>query len=194
MADRTLIAGLGNPGPEYERTRHNIGFRVADELAARLGGARFKRSKNEALVTETRDGETRIVLAKPQTFMNDSGRAVARLARYYDVPADRIVVVHDELDLPFGVVRVKLGGGTAGHNGLGSVAQTIGADFVRVRVGIGRPPGRKDPVDFVLEPFGKREEAEVPAIVDRAADAVLTVVREGVGPAQTKFNKRAVDG
>jgi PTH1 family peptidyl-tRNA hydrolase len=123
--------------------------------------------------------------------MNESGRAVARLARYYDVPSERIIVAHDELDLPFGVVRVKLGGGTAGHNGLGSVAETVGPDFVRVRVGVGRPPGRKDPVDFVLEPFTKKEESEVPAIVDLAADAVLKVIREGVGPAQTQFNQRA---
>jgi len=187
--ERWLIAGLGNPGPEYERTRHNLGFRVADELAARLD-ARFKRSKHQALVAEARDGDTRLVLAKPTTFMNDSGRSVALLARYYDVPPERIVVVHDELDLPFGVVRVKLGGGTAGHNGVHDVASAIGPDFVRVRIGIGRPPGRKDPVAFVLEPFGKREEAEVPAIVDLGADAVLTVLREGVSAAQTAFNKR----
>ena len=191
MAERTLVAGLGNPGPDYERTRHNLGFRVADELASRLG-ATFKRSrKHDALVAEARDGDARLLLAKPQTFMNESGRSVASLARYYDVPVDRIIVVHDELDLPFGVVRVKLGGGTAGHNGLGSVARAIGAEFVRVRIGVGRPPGRKDPTDFVLEPFSKREGADVPAVVGAAADAVLAVVREGVGPAQTQFNRRS---
>ena len=189
MADRTLVVGLGNPGPEYERTRHNIGFRVAEELARRLG-ATFKRSRHHALVADARDGDAKLLLAKPQTFMNESGRAVAALARYYRVAPERIVVVHDELDLPFGIVRVKLGGGTAGHNGVGDVASAIGPGFARVRIGIGRPPGRKDPVDFVLEPFAKREEQDVPALVDLGADAVLAIVRDGVGVAQTEFNRR----
>jgi len=191
VADLYLVAGLGNPGPEYERTRHNLGFLTADVLAERLGGARFRRSKHQALVAEARDGDVRLVLAKPQTFMNESGRAVAALQRFFKLPIENIIVVHDELDLPFGVVRVKLGGGTAGHNGLNSVASALGRDFVRVRVGIGRPSGRKDPVDFVLEPFAKREQADVPALVDRAADAVLAVIREGVSLAQTSFNQRA---
>jgi PTH1 family peptidyl-tRNA hydrolase len=187
-ADRFLVAGLGNPGPEYERSRHNLGFRTADLLAERLG-ARFKRSRHQALVAEARDGETRLILAKPQTYMNDSGRAVGSLARFYKVPLERVIAVYDELDLPLGTVRVKLGGGTAGHNGVRSVAEVLGPGFARVRIGIGRPPGRKDPVDFVLEPFGKREEAEVPAIVDRAADAVLAILRAGVSSAQTSFNR-----
>lgn len=190
MADLHLVAGLGNPGPEYERTRHNLGFLTADLLADR-SGARFRRSKHQALVAEGRDGDARLILAKPQTFMNESGRAVAALQRFYKLEPGQIIVVHDELDLPFGTVRVKLGGGTAGHNGLNSVASTIGRDFVRVRVGIGRPTGRKDPVDFVLEPFIKREQAEVPALVERAADAVLAVIRDGVSLAQTSFNQRA---
>ena len=190
MADLTLVAGLGNPDPEYERTRHNLGFRVADELASRLG-ARFKRSrKHEALVAETRDGDARLVLAKPQTYMNESGRSVAALSRFYKVPIERIIVMHDELDLPFGVVRVKLGGGAGGHNGVLSIAQAIGPGFARVRLGIGRPPGRKDPVDFVLELFRKNEEPDVPAIVDAGADAVLMVLREGLSAAQTAFNRR----
>ena len=190
MADLHLVAGLGNPGPEYERTRHNLGFLTADLLADR-SGARFRRSKHQALVAEGRDGDARLILAKPQTFMNESGRAVAALQRFYKLEPGQIIVVHDELDLPFGTMRVKLGGGTAGHNGLNSVASTIGRDFVRVRVGIGRPTGRKDPVDFVLEPFIKREQAEVPALVERAADAVLAVIRDGVSLAQTSFNQRA---
>jgi len=190
VADLHLVAGLGNPGPEYERTRHNLGFLTADLLADRIG-ARFRRSKHQALVAEGRDGDARLILAKPQTFMNESGRAVAALQRFYKLEPAQIIVVHDELDLPFGTVRVKLGGGTAGHNGLNSVASTIGRDFVRVRVGIGRPTGRKDPVDFVLEPFIKREQAEVPALVERAADAVIAVVHDGVSPAQTSFNQRA---
>ena len=189
MAARWLVAGLGNPGPEYERTRHNVGFRVADELASRLG-AKFKRAKQSALLADARDGDDTLLLAKPQTFMNESGRALAGLTRYHDVPLERVIVVHDELDLPFGSIRVKLGGGAAGHNGVADVACAIGNGFIRVRVGIGRPPGRKDPVAFVLEPYRKAEEAEMPAIVDRAADAVLAVVREGVGPAQTFYNQR----
>jgi PTH1 family peptidyl-tRNA hydrolase len=193
VAERTLVAGLGNPGPEYERTRHNIGFRVADELARRLD-ATFKRSKHEALTAEARDGDTPVLIAKPQTYMNDSGRAVSGLARYYGVPPERIIVVHDELDLPFGVVRVKLGGGTAGHNGVSDVASAIGTGFARVRIGIGRPTGRKDPVDFVLEPFTKSEEAGVPAIVDLAADAVFAILHDGISAAQTAFNQRASEG
>jgi PTH1 family peptidyl-tRNA hydrolase len=192
VADLTLIAGLGNPDPEYERTRHNLGFLVAEELAERLD-VRFKRSKHGALIAEGRDGDARLVLAKPQTYMNESGRAVAAQSRFYKVPLERIIVVHDELDLPFGVVRVKLGGGAGGHNGVLSVAQAIGPDFVRVRLGIGRPPGRKDPVDFVLEPFRKREQPAVPAMVGTGADAVQMILREGVGRAQTFFNRRPED-
>jgi PTH1 family peptidyl-tRNA hydrolase len=190
VADRTLIIGLGNPGPEYSLTRHNLGFLVVDELAGRLDAKKFKRSKHHALVADARDGDTPLVLAKPQTYMNESGRAVAALARYYRLPPDRIVVAHDELDLPFGTVRVKLGGGTAGHNGVASVVETIGPGFARVRLGIGRPAGRKDPVVWVLEPFAKREAEDVPSFVDRGADAVLSVLREGISAAQTAFNQR----
>ena len=192
MADLWLIAGLGNPDPEYEGTRHNLGFMVADELAGRLD-ARFKRSKHEAFLAEARDGDVRLLLAKPQTYMNESGRSVATLSRFYKVPPAQTVVVHDELDLPFGVVRVKVGGGPGGHNGVVSVIQAIGADFVRVRLGIGRPPGRKDPVNFVLENFRKAEQPEVPAIVGAGAEAVLMVLQEGVGPTQTFFNRRAAE-
>ena len=191
MSSLSLVAGLGNPGSEYERTRHNLGFLTVDVLAGRLRAGKLKRSrKHSALVAEARDGDDRLVLAKPQTFMNLSGRSIASLMNFYKVPLGDVIVVHDELDLPFGVVRVKLGGGTAGHNGLRSIVPAIGSDFVRVRVGIGRPAGRKDPVDFVLESFSKSEASEVPAIVDRAADAVLSVIHEGVGAAQTEFNRR----
>ena len=193
MADLWLIAGLGNPDPEYGRTRHNLGFLVADELASRVGASRFKSGKQEALVADARDGDTRLLLAKPQTYMNNSGRSVSALARFHKVPTERVVVVHDELDLPFGVVRVKVGGGPGGHNGVLSVIQALGPDFVRVRLGIGRPPGSKDPVNFVLENFRKAEQPDVPRIVDLGADAVLMVLREGVGPAQTEFNRRATD-
>ena len=190
MGDVYLVAGLGNPGPGYAATRHNVGFLTVDELLDRLGG-RFRRSrKHHALVAEVRDGDTRLILAEPQTFMNESGRSVAALQSFYKLEPAELIVVHDELDLSFGVVRVKLGGGTAGHNGLNSIARSIGRDFIRVRVGIGRPSGRKDPVDFVLEPFTKREREAVPELVGRAADAVITVVREGVAAAQTSFNQR----
>ncbi len=191
MSSLHLVAGLGNPGSEYDGTRHNIGFPTVDELARRLDAGRFKRSrKHSALLVEARSDEARLILAKPQTYMNVSGRSIASLMRFYKLPLDGVIVVHDELDLPFGVVRVKLGGGTAGHNGLRSVAGSVGDAFARVRVGIGRPAGRKDPVDFVLERFATREQAEVPAIVDRAADAVLAIVRDGVSAAQTEFNRR----
>lgn len=193
MSSLHLVVGLGNPGPEYDRTRHNLGFLTVDALGERLDAGRFKRSRrHSALLAEARDGDHRLVLAEPQTFMNLSGRSVASLMRFYKVPLENVIVVHDELDIPFGVVRVKLGGGTAGHNGLSSVAQAVGNGFVRVRIGIGRPPGRKDPTVFVLEPFTKREEPEVPAVVERAADAVLVIVREGVSAAQTEFNKRGL--
>ena len=194
MSSLYLVAGLGNPGAEYERTRHNLGFLTVDELAARLGAGTFKRSKHSSLVAEARDGDDRLVLAKPQTYMNVSGRAIASMMGYYKAELDHVVVVHDELDLPFGTVRVKLGGGTAGHNGLRSIVQSVGDGFIRVRLGIGRPSGRKDPVDFVLEAFSKAEAEAVPGVVDRAADAVQTVAREGVGAAQTEFNKRDREG
>ena len=195
MSSLYLVAGLGNPGPEYDRTRHNLGFLTVDELALRLGAGRFKRSrKHSSLVAETRDGDGRLVLAKPQTFMNVSGRAIAALMGFYKVELDHVVVVHDELDLPFVTVRVKIGGGTAGHNGLRSIVGAVGDGFVRVRLGIGRPSGRKDPVAFVLEAFTKAEADAVPGIIDRAADAVQMVIRQGVGPAQTEFNKREREG
>ncbi|MGH2784480.1 MAG: aminoacyl-tRNA hydrolase [Actinomycetota bacterium] len=195
MSSLYLVAGLGNPGSGYERTRHNLGFLTVDELAARLNPGKLKRSrKHSALVAEAHDGDARIVLAKPQTMMNLSGRSIASLMGFFKVQLENVIVVHDELDLPFGVVRVKLGGGTAGHNGLRSIVQAVGDGFVRVRLGIGRPMGRRDPVDFVLESFTKAEAGDVAGIVDRAADAAQMVVRDGVGPAQTEFNKREREG
>jgi peptidyl-tRNA hydrolase, PTH1 family len=189
-----LIVGLGNPGPEYARSPHNVGFRVAEALAERWQLPKPKKKfAGELTEGRTGPGGPRVAVLRPQTYMNESGRSVAALSRFYKVPPERIVVVHDELDLPFGVVRVKLGGGPGGHNGVQSVIQAIGPDFVRVRLGIGRPPGRKDPVNFVLENFRKAEQPEVPSIVGLGADAVLMVRREGVGPAQTAFNRRAAE-
>lgn len=189
-----LVVGLGNPGPRYAGTRHNIGQVVVDQLA---GAQRF-RSRSQAAVCETRLGVLpggapgpAVVLAKPTTYMNVSGGPVAGLAKYFGVEVDRVVVVHDDLDLDLGRLKLKRGGGEGGHNGLRSVSQSLGTrDYVRVRCGIGRPPGRQDPADFVLTGFARREQAEVELLVGDAADAVETVVTEGLDAAQLRFHPR----
>ncbi len=171
-----LIAGLGNPGPRYAATRHNVGFMVAEELAGRLGGS--FRSKFSGRLAEVRDGDARLAILCPETFMNLSGRSVGPALRFYKLPPQRLVVVHDELDLELGDVRTKAGGGLAGHNGLRSIAEAIGSqDFLRVRIGVGRPD-RGDPVpvaDWLLQPFPP--EVDVPELVRRGADAVLDLIR-----------------
>ncbi|MEU1053350.1 aminoacyl-tRNA hydrolase [Streptomyces sp. NPDC005876] len=188
-----LIAGLGNPGPEYAGNRHNIGFMVADLLAERLG-ARFKRhGKAQAQVVEGRigppgPGSRRVVLAKPMSYMNLSGGPVTALRDFYKVPTDRVVAVHDELDIDFGVLRLKLGGGDNGHNGLKSMTKAMGAQYHRVRCGIGRPPGRMQVADFVLKDFSSAERKELDWFVDRAADAVECLVAEGLERAQGSYN------
>ncbi len=185
-----LVAGLGNPGDRYARTRHNLGRMVAEELARR-SGERFRRARFvPADVAEISvDGE-RVVLARAHGWMNDSGPAYASLATKRAVAADHVIAVHDDLDLPFGALRVKFGGSTAGHHGVDSLVGALRTpDFYRVRLGIGRPPGRRDPVDFVLEPFAAREEPDVALLVDDAADAVLTLVREGLGAARDRYNR-----
>jgi peptidyl-tRNA hydrolase, PTH1 family len=189
MADqRWLIAGLGNPGDEYAGNRHNCGFMVADVLAARMG-ARFKRDRSRARVAEGRLAGFPVTLAKPQSFMNLSGGPVASLRAFYKIPPERIVVVHDELDLPFGAVRVKQGGGDNGHNGLRSVTAALGTrDYLRVRVGIGRPPGRMDPADFVLHDFSAAERKVLPEVLERAADAVEALLRQGLAATQNEFH------
>ncbi len=188
--DVWLVAGLGNPGPEYERTRHNVGFRAADVLAARLD-ARFKRGKHSAQVAEARRGEARVVLAKPTTFMNLSGRSIGPLATYFKVPPGRIVVLHDEIDIPFGDLRVKIGGGHAGHNGLRSLIQSLGTnEFVRIRIGVGRPPGSKEAADHVLDAFSKREEIEAGVLIEEAADAVESIIDDGADRAMNRVNTR----
>lgn len=184
-----LVVGLGNPGSEYERHRHNIGFRVVDALAERLR-VTLRKGKTNALVADAHDRDSWIVLAKPMTYMNLSGDAVGPLARYFKILPERVIVVYDEIDLPFGVLRLKMGGGTAGHNGVASLVRSLGADFVRVRCGVGRPPGRKDAADFVLQPFSKREEPTVSVMVAEAADAVIDIVREGFPPVQNRVNTR----
>jgi len=190
VAHTWLIVGLGNPGPRYETTRHNIGQMVVDELAARRSET-FRVHKAGARVVETwlRPGGDKLVLAKPNTFMNVSGTPVAALARFYSVPAERVVVVHDELDIPFDSIKLKIGGGHGGHNGVRDVASALTtADFPRVRVGIGRPPGRQDAADWVLAPFGGEERKTLPILISDAADAVETLVADGLLAAQQKHH------
>ncbi|MFE1950185.1 MULTISPECIES: aminoacyl-tRNA hydrolase [Streptomyces] len=188
-----LIAGLGNPGPEYAMNRHNVGFMVADLLAQRMG-AKFKRAtKGQAQVVEGRIGppgpaNRRVILAKPMSFMNVSGGPVTALSDFYKVPTEHIVAVHDELDIDYGVLRLKLGGGDNGHNGLKSITKALGSDYHRVRFGIGRPPGRMQVADFVLKDFSSAERKELDYFVDRAADAVEALVIEGLERAQSTYN------
>lgn len=189
MAEPLLVVGLGNPGPQYAKTRHNIGFMVADILAARVGGSFKVHKKSGAEVVTGRLGHRPVVLAKPRCYMNESGRQVGPLAKFYSVPAADVIVIHDELDIDFGRVRLKLGGGEGGHNGLRSVANALGSkDFQRVRIGIGRPPGRKDPAAFVLEPFTSTERGEVPTICEQAADATELLIEEGLETAQNQVH------
>jgi peptidyl-tRNA hydrolase, PTH1 family len=189
-ADRWLIAGLGNPGPQYADNRHNLGFGVADLLAARIG-ARFKRDRSRAQLATGRLCDGPVLIAKPTSYMNLSGGQVASIAGFYKIPAERIVVVHDELDLPFGAIRLKLGGGDNGHNGLRSVTGSLKTrDYYRVRVGVGRPPGRQDPADFLLSNFRPAERKELPLIYERAADAVEALLAHGLAAAQNEFHQR----
>ena len=182
-----LVAGLGNPGREYEHTRHNVGWLVLDELARRHGGS--WRSKFSGSLAEVRLGDAKLALLKPETYMNESGRSVAAATRFFKVPVESLLVVHDDVDLEPGRLQARRGGGLAGHNGLRSLAQHLGSqDFLRLRIGVGRP-GRGDPrpvADWVLSPFAPEEDAD--ALVSRAADAVETVVSDGLETAQQRFN------
>jgi PTH1 family peptidyl-tRNA hydrolase len=205
-----LVVGLGNPGPTYAANRHNVGAMVVRELGSRhdLGSVvvgrlahrrsagAFKAHRARAVVDEVRlgarapgDTGSRAVLAIPTVFMNESGGSVSALLKYYSTDLDHLIVVHDELDIPAGVVRVKRGGGEGGHNGLRSVTKSLGSkDFLRVRVGIGRPPGRMDPADFVLRDFSAAEKADLPLTVDTAADAVESLVDVGLLATQQRFH------
>lgn len=188
-----LIVGLGNPGPEYAMNRHNVGFMVVDLLAERIGG-KFKRAgKAQAQALEGRMGPVgpagrRVILAKPMSFMNLSGGPVNALRDFYKVPVANVVAVHDELDIDYGTLRLKLGGGDNGHNGLKSMTKAMGAEYHRVRFGIGRPPGRMQVADFVLKDFASAERKELDYFVDRAADAVESLVAEGLERAQSAYN------
>lgn len=189
MAEPLLVVGLGNPGSQYAQTRHNLGFMVADLLAGRIG-AQFKVHKRSgAEVVTGRLGHRPVILAKPRTYMNESGRQVGPLASFYSVAPADVIVVHDELDIDFGRIRLKLGGGEGGHNGLRSIANALGTkNFQRVRVGVGRPPGRKDPAAFVLETFSSTERPEVPTICEQAADATEILIELGLEPAQNQIH------
>ena len=185
MAEPLLVVGLGNPGPNYAKTRHNVGFMVADTLAGRIGETFKVHKKSGAEVVTGRLAGRSVVLAKPRVYMNESGRHIGPLAKFYSVSPAEVIVVHDDLDLDFGRIRLKLGGGEGGHNGLRSLVSALGTkDFQRVRIGIGRPPGRKDPAAFVLENFTAAERAEVPTIIEQAADACELLLRLGLEPAQ----------
>ncbi|MCE5292122.1 MAG: aminoacyl-tRNA hydrolase [Nocardiaceae bacterium] len=194
-----LVVGLGNPGPQYERTRHNVGQMVVDVLAARVGSGFRIHKKSGADVIEAslagaslmgrRGDPIKIVLAKPRTFMNVSGRQIGPLAKFFGIPPENVVVIHDELDLEFGTIRLKRGGGEGGHNGLKSLTAALSTrDYLRVRFGIGRPPGRQDPADFVLKPFSSVEQKELAVLVEHAADAAEQLLELGLEAAQNRLH------
>jgi len=188
--DSWLVVGLGNPGPGYASHRHNVGQMALAELAHRTS-ATFKTHKANATVAEARlsPGGPKLILAKPNSFMNLSGGPVAALLRFYDLDADQLIVLHDELDIPFDTIRLKSGGGHGGHNGVRDIAAAIGTpDFVRVRIGIGRPPGRQDAADFVLKPFTGAEREVLPSLLSDAADATELVITDGLLAAQARFH------
>jgi PTH1 family peptidyl-tRNA hydrolase len=186
MADRWLVIGLGNPGDEYEKTRHNVGQIVLDYLSA---GQKFSTHKSRMQICEVKCGSDILVLAKSRGFMNESGGPVKALADFYKVETLKIIVIHDELDLPFNTLRIKQGGGDNGHNGLKSLTSSFStAEYYRIRMGIGRPIGEQDPADFVLKQFAKDEKKELPQFMQRGADAVESLVLNGLDKAQSSFN------
>ncbi|WP_326503514.1 aminoacyl-tRNA hydrolase [Rothia nasimurium] len=191
MSDAWLIVGLGNPGPEYAATRHNIGQMVLDELAVVVGGNFKKHSKARAQVLEGRlgVGGAKVVLVKPLTYMNVSGGPVAALAQFYGIAPEKIIVVHDELDIPFDSIKLKIGGGEGGHNGLRDISKALGTkNYYRVRTGIGRPPGQMQTADFVLKPFTTVEKKELPFLISNAADATEMLIEEGLLVAQQRYH------
>ena len=195
MTDTWLIVGLGNPGAEYKGNRHNVGQMVLDELAGRVGG-KFKTHKARAQVLEGRlgIGGPRVVLSKPMSYMNVSGGPVAGLANFYGIDPDHVIAVHDEIDIPFNTVKLKCGGGEGGHNGLRDMSKALATkDYLRVRVGVGRPPGRMDTADYVLRDFATAERKDLPFLLDEAADAVEMLVKDGLTAAQQKFHPARSD-
>ena len=191
--DISLIVGLGNPGREYAQTRHNIGFQVVSRLAEKHG-LNFSRVQNEAIIATGHIGGVRVVLAKPQTWMNDSGRAVGPLVRFYKVELARLLIAYDDLDRPSGSLRLRSEGGHGGHNGMRSIITRLGTqEFARLRVGIGRPPGRMDPAAYVLQPFSRDEEIQVDTARDRAVEAIECFLAEGIMAAMNTFNVKPGD-
>lgn len=194
-ADVWLVVGLGNPGPSYAGHRHNVGQLVTDELARRIGGSWRAHKASRTDVVEGRLGAPgtpapKVVLGRTRSYMNESGGPVKALATFYKVPPGRIIAIHDELDIDFGTLRIKLGGGDNGHNGLRSMRSSLGTgDFYRVRAGIGRPPGRQSPADFVLSSYSAAERKELPFQLDEAADAVESLIKDGLELTQQRFNR-----
>lgn len=187
--DPWLVVGLGNPGPEYGRTRHNVGVMAVEALAERWGGRLKSHRATHCEVMEARYRDHRVVLARTRGYMNESGGPVKALVDYFAIPDGRLIVVHDELDIPFGTLRVKEGGGDGGHNGLRSLRRSLGnGDSTRVRIGIGRPPGRQDPADFVLHAFTGAQKDELPALLSDADDAIECIIDDGVSVAQNRYN------
>jgi peptidyl-tRNA hydrolase, PTH1 family len=183
-----LIAGLGNPGREYRENRHNIGFMLVDRLAAHLGTS-FGRVEAKALIAKAEHQGSRLILVKPQTFMNLSGTSVGALLRYYKIPLSNLLVAYDDVDLPFGVLRIRPDGGSAGQKGMMSIIERLGtSEFPRLRLGIDRPPGRMNAADYVLQDFSRQEAVELPQILDRAVDAALTFVASGLTTAMNQYN------
>jgi len=183
-----LITGLGNPGREYRTNRHNIGFMLVDRLAGRLG-VTFSRLESKALVTKAEYAGRRIVLAKPQSFMNLSGQSVGSLLRFYKVPLENLLVAYDEIDLPFGTIRLRPGGGSAGHNGMASIIERLGTqDFPRMRLGVGRPPGHMDAAAYVLQDFNRADGEALPVFLDHAVDAALVFIDQGLMAAMNLYN------
>lgn len=191
MTDRpALVVGLGNPGPQYERTRHNVGVMVVDALAARMRGSFSSHKRSNSDVLQARLGTRPVVLGKPRSYMNESGGPVAGMARFFSVDPADIIVVHDELDVDLGHVRLKLGGGEGGHNGLRSISKSLSTkDYLRVRVGVGRPPGRMDPAAYVLKPFASAEREELAIVLEEAVDAVELLLKVGLEDAQNRVHR-----
>jgi peptidyl-tRNA hydrolase, PTH1 family len=188
-----LIVGLGNPGRDYKKSRHNLGFMTLDKLAERLD-VRFTRVQNKTLVTDARYAERRLVLAKPQTYMNLSGQAVGSLVRFYKIPIEQFMVVYDDIDLPTGSLRMRPGGGSGGHRGLKSIIQGLGSEeFPRLRLGVGRPPGRLDPANYVLQNFDRTDGDLIVEVLNLASDAILEFIKEGIQQAMTRYNRREGD-
>ena len=187
--DTYLIIGLGNPGRDYLNNRHNIGFMLIDRLAVRLNAQKI-RLQSKAIVTSAIEADNKVILAKPQTYMNLSGQSIQGLVKFYKLPLDRMLVAHDDLDLPFGTLRLRPGGGPGGQRGMASTIDYLGTQvFPRLRLGIGRPPGRMDPAAYVLQDFSRKEKELLPEILDRSVEAVLCLISQDLDAAMNKFNR-----